>query len=65
MSAVVGAELAHAVGRHEGVVRQDAHAEAEGAPGHLLADAPEAEHPERLAGELDPAPLPIAPSGPA
>src|SRR5581483_435670 len=41
----------------------DAHSEAECAPRDLLADAPEAEHAERLAGELDAAvrlPLPPA-----
>ena len=59
----LGAELAEAVGRHVGVVGGDAHAEPERASRHLLPDPAEAEHAERLAGELDPAvraPLPAA-----
>ena len=59
------AELAEALRRDERVVRDDAHAEPERAARDLLADAAEAEHAERLAGELDAAPAPSAPSGPA
>ena len=50
------AELAEALLGDERVVGDDAHPEAERAPGDLLADAAEAEHAERLALELDPAP---------
>ena len=57
------AELAEAIGRDERVVGDDAHPEAERAARDLLADPAEAEHAERLAGELDArvrAPLPAA-----
>ena len=47
------AELAKALLGHVGVERQHAHAEAAGALGHELADAPEAQHPERLLVQLD------------
>ena len=47
------AELAEAVLRHERVVGDDAHLEAERAARDLLSDPPEAEHAERLARELD------------
>ena len=53
---VVDAELAEAIGRHERVVADHVHAEAEGATCHLPADPAEAEHAERLVGKLDPAP---------
>ena len=53
---VLGAELAEALRRDERVVADDAHAEPERAPGDLAADPAEAEHAERLVGELDPAP---------
>src|SRR3954471_1141300 len=59
----LGAELAEALGREVGVIRDDVHPEAERTAGHLLADPTEAEDAERLAGELDPAvctPLPAA-----
>src|SRR4029079_14705312 len=49
-------ELAEPLLRDEGVVGDDAHPETERPPGHLLPDAAEAEHAERLALELDPAP---------
>src|SRR5205814_2389864 len=47
------AELAEALGRDEGVVRDDMHAEPDGAAGDLLPDSPETEHAERLPRELD------------
>ena len=47
------AELAEAIGRHERVVRDDAHAEPERATCDLAADPPEPEHAECLPGELD------------
>ena len=50
------AELAEALLGHERVIGDDAHPEAERAARDLLADAAEAEHAERLALELDPAP---------
>ena len=50
------AELAEALLRDERVVGDDAHPEPERAARDLLADAAEAEHAERLALELDPAP---------
>ena len=59
----LGAELAEALGRHVRVVRHDPHPEPERAPRDLLPDPPEAEHAERLAGELDAAvraPFPAA-----
>ena len=59
------AELAEALLRDERVVRDDAHAEPARAARDLLTDPAEAEHAERLAGELDPAPASSAPSGPA
>src|SRR5436309_3533963 len=46
-------ELAETVGGDERVVRDDPHSEAAGAPRDLLSDPAEAEHAERLAGELD------------
>src|SRR5439155_25230278 len=49
-------ELAETLLCDERVVAGHAHAEPERAPRHLLADAAEAEHAERLALELDPAP---------
>src|SRR5215207_6569989 len=49
-------ELAKALARDERVVGDDAHLEAGGAAGDLLADPPEAEHAERLVRELDAAP---------
>ena len=51
------AELAEPLDGDERVERDDAHAETERAARDLLADAPEAEHAERLAGELDAAVL--------
>ena len=50
------ARLAEAVVADERVVADDAHAEPERAARDLLADPAEAEHGERLAGELDAAP---------
>ncbi len=47
-------ELAEAIGRDEGIVGDDAHAEAERTVRDLASDAPEAQHAERLPGELDP-----------
>ena len=47
------AELAEPVGRDERVVGNDAHPETAGAARDLLPDAAEAEHAERLAGQLD------------
>ena len=55
------AELAAALGRHERVVGDEAHAEAAGPVGDELADAAEADDAERLVGQLDalpPAALP-------
>ena len=49
----LGAELAEALGRDVRVVGDDAHPEPERAARDLLADPAEAEHAERLAGELD------------
>src|SRR2546423_10404164 len=49
----LGAELTEALLRDEGVVRDDAHPEAESPPRHLLADPAEPEHAQRLALELD------------
>ena len=48
-------ELAEALLGDERVVRHDSHAEAERAPGDLLADSAEAEHAERFSLQLDPA----------
>ena len=60
---VLDAELAEALGRDERVVADDAHAEAERATRDLPADPAEAEHAERLVGELDPAPArPLPPA---
>ena len=59
----LGAELTEALRRHVGVVRDDPHPEPQRAPRDLLPDPAEAEHAERLAGELDAAvgaPLPAA-----
>ena len=50
------AELAEAVVADERVVRDDLHPEPDRPAGDLLADPAEAEHAERLALELDPAP---------
>ncbi len=49
----LGAALAHAVGADERVVRDDAHAEPAGAGRDELPDAAEADHRERLVGQLD------------
>ena len=59
----LGAELAEALRRHVRVVRDDPHPEPQRAPRDLLPDPAEAEHAERLAGELDAAvraPFPAA-----
>src|SRR4029453_12330421 len=50
------AELAEALAGHKRVKGDDAHSEPEGAAGDLLANPPEAEHAQRLALELEPAP---------
>ena len=50
---LLDAEVAVALGAHERVEGDDAHPEALGAMGHELADAPEAEDPERLVEQLD------------
>ena len=50
---LLDAELAVALGADERVEGDDAHPEALGAMGHELADAPEAEDPERLVEQLD------------
>ena len=55
-------ELAEALGRDERVVGDHPHLQPERAAGDLLADAAEAEHPERLLRELDPAPLRALPA---
>ena len=55
-------ELAVTLLRDEGVVRDDAHPEPACAARDLLPDPPEAEHAERLPGELDPAPLRALPA---
>ena len=62
VSRALRAELAEALRGDERVVADDAHAEAEGAAGDLLADPPEAEHAERLVRELDPAPARALPA---
>ena len=49
----LGAALAHALGADEGVVGDDAHAEPAGAGRDQLPDAAEADHRERLVGQLD------------
>ena len=54
---LVDAELAEALGGHERVEREHAHAEALRAGGDELADAAEAEDPERLLVDLDAAEL--------
>ena len=59
---VLGAELAEPLRRDERVVGDDAHAETERPPGDLVADPAEAEHAERLVGELDPAPARALPA---
>ena len=60
---VLDAELAEALRRDERVVADDAHPEPERAARDLAADPAEAEHTERLVGELDPAPArPLPPS---
>src|SRR5439155_4105857 len=59
----VHAELAETIGSDERIVGDDSHAETGGAPRDLLPDAAEAQHAERLVGELDAAvrlPLPAA-----
>ena len=53
---VLDAELAEPLRRDERVVRDRTHAEPDCAARDLLADAPEAEHAERLSGELHTAP---------
>ena len=50
------AQLSEPVVADEGVVRDDAHPEPERASRDLLADAAEADHAERLSGELHPTP---------
>src|SRR4029079_13474406 len=52
----LGPRLAKAVVADERVVPDDTHAEPKCAAGNLLPDPPEAEHAERLAADLDPAP---------
>ena len=59
---MLDAELAEALGRDERVVADDAHAEPERPPRDLAADPAEAEHAERLVGELDPAPARALPA---
>ena len=59
---LLDAELAEAVVADEGVVRDDAHPEPERATRDLLADAAEADHAERLSGELDAAPARALPA---
>ena len=59
---VVGAELAEPLRRDERVVADDSHAEPERPPGDLAADPAEAEHAERLVGELDAAPARALPA---
>ena len=60
---VVDAELAEAVGGDERVVADHVHPEPESPTRHLPADPAEAEHAERLVGELDPAPArPLPPA---
>jgi hypothetical protein len=54
---LLDAELAVALGAHEGVVGDHAHAEAAGAGGDELADAAEPEHAEHLLVDLHPAEL--------
>ncbi len=56
------AELLEALGGDERVVGEHAHLEADRAPRDLLADPAEAEHAERLLGELDAAPLRALPA---
>ena len=56
------AELAEALARDDGVVGEDAHAEADGASRDELPDAAEAEHAEHLVRELDAAPLRALPA---
>src|SRR5690349_7625653 len=61
--ATLDARLAEAVLADVRVVADDAHSQPERPSRYLLADAAEAEHRERLAGELDSAParaLPLA-----
>ena len=53
---LVDAELAEALAPDERVVCEDGHPEADRPARDLLADTPEADHAERLAGELDAAP---------
>src|SRR5439155_16841410 len=55
-------ELAKSVFRDEGVVREDAHLEPNSSPRDLLADAAEAENPERLSRQLDPTPARALPA---
>ena len=59
---VIGAELAEPLRRDERVVADDPHAEPERPPGDLAADPAEAEHPERLVGELDATPARALPA---
>ena len=54
---LLDAGLAKALGRDERVVGDDVHLHPEPAARNLLADPAEAEHAERLLGQLDPAPL--------
>ena len=53
---LLDAEVPEAIDADERVVRDDRHPEPERAAGDLLADPPEADHAERLPGDLDPAP---------
>ena len=50
---MLGSQLGHALGRHERVVGDGAHAQRARPEGHEPADAAEAEQRERLVGELD------------
>ena len=59
---VLGAQLAEALRRDEGVVRDDPHPEPERAARDLPADAAEAEHAERLVRKFDPAPARALPA---
>ena len=56
------AELAEPLGGDERVIGDDLHLQAERPPRDLPADAAEAEHAERLVGELDAAPLRALPA---
>ena len=62
VSRLLDAEIAEPLAPDERVVGDDAHPEAERAACDLLADAPEADHAERLSGELDAAPARALPA---